>query len=59
MEIGLGETVFPFQMILASGKYMIGISYQSVSLFSVPHPEMAEIGTEFTFARRDGSSKAS
>lgn len=32
MEIGLGETVFPFQMILASGKYMIGISYQSVSL---------------------------
>lgn len=29
MAIGLGETVFPFQIIFASGRYMIGISYPS------------------------------
>jgi len=27
--MGLGETVFPFQMIFASGKYINGISYSS------------------------------
>jgi hypothetical protein len=27
--MGFGETVFPFQMIFASGKYINGISYSS------------------------------
>jgi hypothetical protein len=56
MEIGLGETVFPFQMILASGRYMTGISY----FHQLLHPFLARIDrVKPTFARRDGSSKAS